>query len=327
MVNLKSNSFFLVGDLHINFSNVVSRRDSYGETVLRKLRWVFEHSLGKGCNVVLVSGDWFHTKKQTVSYLNKVVSLFAEFKKRGLYVYGILGNHDYTSEIAVSVENHPIYMLFKSEMAFHLDVLNLLDEKENVLISIQGKDYLDLNFSKSCLKDVLSCLVFHRYYEEDEHEPFPLTKEVVLKEGWDICFGGHAHQRYADVLFPNLQSFSGKSLIVRPGSLLRGTSHSEEVRKEVGVVFFDVSDPKNPKHEFVVVPHEKAEDVFISQVFDKENKQKNIKDRIKDKVEILVGMMENTSSSEKLDLNVYEKMPEEVKIHLREKLREKGIFG
>jgi hypothetical protein len=112
----------------------------------------------------------------------------------------------------------------------------------------------------------VNILLAHIFYNASElmaDERHNLSKKVVEDLGYDLLFLGHDHEEYPI-------SKCGKSLIIRPGSLLRGTAHNYNFTREPGfIVLNDLTNICEDTIEKVVLEHKKYEDIASSYVLNR----------------------------------------------------------
>ena len=102
------------GDLHLQEKKPENRTDDYSETVLRKLRFIFETACKENCEVILQPGDLFDGPTPSYYFFSQIVSLFNEFE---ITFIGTYGQHDMRYR---QRENTAIYALTEACPSFYL---------------------------------------------------------------------------------------------------------------------------------------------------------------------------------------------------------------
>lgn len=255
--------FAVVGDPHLNSVPPSSRIDDYPAESLRKLEFIGNYCKSNNIEIVIMLGDVFTRYTQHLIYLNKVLELFSRFCSQGLKFYTIVGNHDLSSEREDSLPKSPLQTLFSSGA-----VEELIDLEYNGII-FSGLRYTQSLKKVSNTRDYKVC-VCHRFYESSLTD-LSLTESMVRRSGYDLFLCGHDHVKYDNVC---LTSDNGSQVwVVRPGSLMRGSSHQYQLDREPSfeVIFVDIP-TKRVKTKTIIIPHQKSELVFSVQAMDKEKR-------------------------------------------------------
>lgn len=280
----------VVGDLHLNSSTPQSRIDDYGDTCLKKLKQVLRICRKNNYELVVLTGDIFHKNKQPMKFINKVVEIFKRFRDSGISVYSITGNHDLAYDKIEYLNQSPLGNLLVSGIVDHLDELKI-KSKEGYNIYLKGFDFSDkVESVKEDISSTIKICVAHRYFERFDRE-FLNTKNI--KElGYDIYLLGHDHVSYKPKRIDN-------SYLLRPGSLLRGSSHDYQLERDVvlDVIKFNGS-KERPKLSFgrEKLDISDAEQVFTKSVFNKkedQDREERVLSSISEGIDDLLSKMED----------------------------------
>jgi DNA repair exonuclease SbcCD nuclease subunit len=314
-----SNILF-VGDIHLNSSTPQSRIDDYSITSINKLKQIRKICENNGYEVVILTGDIFHKNRQPLSYLNKVVETFKSFRDRDIKVYTIAGNHDLSYDKMEYIDHSPLGNVLTSDIVMHLDELEI-ETETGYKVKVKGFDYPD-ELEPSNTDDISICIA-HRFYE-NMYEDKSITKKDVEDLGYDIYVLGHDHRRYQ-------YKKIGGSFVIRPGSVMRGTSHNYNLEREVFVDAIKFNGEKNRpkisfvKHKLNIAP---AEQVFTASVFgDKENDGVDMITDLSEDINNLLDQMDSVQGENP----VYQimddmKIDEEVKERIETYLSNYGIY-
>ena len=323
MITIKSDSITHVGDIHCNSVTPRSRLDDFSVTSLSKLRQVKDICIKNEYKLVIISGDTFHRNKQPVSYLNAVKRVFKEIKDSGIIVYVICGNHDLLYDKMENLDRSPLgNLLLAGDLIRPLDEL-LVKTSQGFDIYIKGFDFPDeispVNTKIDCN---LSMCVAHKFFN-GAYGVDNLTTEDVNGLGYGVYALGHDHISYEPVR-------TEKSLVVRPGSLLRGTSHDYNLTREVCIDTLKfTANVGKLKLNFVrdKLDIEVAENVFSSAVFHKKQENPDLMLNLSDSIDNLLIKMSNIKGGSSV-YTVLDEMDvsDEIKERIEMYLENYGIF-
>lgn len=259
MADNKFKSFVVIGDTHLNCSRVSTRLDDYPITALKKLAQVRKYCVENGIRDVVILGDVFHKNIQNNLYINLVLTEFVAYRNSGISVHSIIGNHDIIQDRLDSLEKSPLNMLFITGVVNHLRILDL------GWCILKGVDYSE-NIEKAPGYDGVKFVFAHMFY--NGHEGKDNISSEIDDFGYDAAFLGHDHVTYENERSP------GGTLIVRPGSLLRGTSHGYNIKR---IPCFDVVSTSgggvfSVERKYLDV--EPADDVFSHEALNRKPKEK-----------------------------------------------------
>ena len=254
-----------VGDPHISANTPSSRKETneeYRALQLKKLKYIYEDLTDKD-DWVIILGDVFHSSalsmmSGTPKFYNDIIDLM---KTRRTLT--IIGNHDmyYRNE-----DTHNVTILenlFKTGVE-HLqyESLYISDGISSKTINIYGVDY-EHDFPKIEPKTGdYNIIVAHSFYEDKFYGAEGnnnLTENAIEQLGkYDLVVLGHDHAAY-----PITTANNGKTLIVRPGSLMRGTSHTCQVNRIPQVAILDT---ETLECKYEVLPVAPGKEVFKEKV-------------------------------------------------------------
>lgn len=252
------NNVMFIGDLHISDKAPRSRKEEdeqYRQLILDKLNFCYEYCSIKVNDVkyVIILGDVFNSSINIYPpYLTQVYKVFQKFKDLGIKVYSIIGNHDMYYQNESEFDKTTLYQAFSLGLIEHLDTLQIHDT------IITGVDY---GKPIPKIKEPINknILVGHCFYENTlftGNDNTNLTDEQCKELGYKVYVLGHDHTYY-----PTIDT--GEYRIVRPGSLIRGTSKTCNLYRDVIV---DIYDPTTYEWKEVKVPIKPGTEVFNEKV-------------------------------------------------------------
>lgn len=233
--------FIFVGDPHLTSATPVSRKDDYPTSVLNKMSQVRDQAIEVGADFVVLSGDVFHTKRQPDSFMVDLTLLLSSFT---VPVYTIVGNHDILYTNIDTLKRTPLGVLISSGAVRWLDTITLTIEDSTV--SLQGMDYM-LDPVVPQVKKVsdFNILFAHQFapggnkFDTINKETF--TYEDMANSLFNMFCMGHDHTPYG------LASVGAK-VVVRPGSLTRGTKSAVNRARGVDVAIIDIFKEEGTLH-------------------------------------------------------------------------------
>ena len=254
-----------VGDTHLSANTPSSRKETneeYRALQIKKLKYIYEDLTDKD-DWVIILGDVFHSSalsmmSGTPKFYNDIIDIM---KSRRTLT--IIGNHDmyYRNE-----DSHNVTILdnlFKTGVE-HLEYesLYISDGDSSKTINIYGVDYghdfpkLESNPSN------FNIIVAHSFFEDRFYGAegnSNLTESAIEQLGqYDLVVLGHDHAAY-----PITTANNGKTIVVRPGSLLRGTSHTCQINRIPQVA---VLDTETLECKYEVLPVAPGKEVFKEKV-------------------------------------------------------------
>lgn len=211
-------SIAFVGDLHADLSGPESRIDDYQHTVITKLNSICSSCIKHKVKAVIFAGDMFSRITVPHECVNAVGEAFMKFKKADILVFSIVGNHDIARNNMERLIKSPLKTLFTFEVVEHINLNSRIVINNKTLIT--PVDYVEYP-TPAYEKAKYNILVAHMFYNSSElfaAGKHNIKEEDVKKWGYDCMFLGHDH-----VPYPIMRV--GKTDILRPGSVMRATSH------------------------------------------------------------------------------------------------------
>ena len=317
-------SLTIIGDLHLRSDNPRSRIDNYADTTIAKIHTLLQLCKDKNYKDVAILGDIFHSPNQPISYLYRVIDAFKEFKRNGIHVYAIGGNHDFTYGKTENLCKSSLGILFSSGALKELSYEPLI-AKVGYTIGLHGFHY-DADIMPIPIdggKDLVNIAIMHRYYEFG-HSDKSLTSADLDSLNYDIYATGHEHNPHE--LLKGLKWY-----LMRPGRLMRGTSDDynlEDQNVYVDTVFFGGTEDA-PEFRFArdIVDVKPAIEVFTTLALVKDTSTKfllnlsNQVDELLDKMDI-TGGSENTVFTVLDDLNIDVRIKDKLNYYLNKR----GLF-
>ena len=254
-----------VGDTHLSANTPSSRKETneeYRALQIKKLKYIYEDLTDKD-DWVIILGDVFHSSalsmmSGTPKFYNDIIDIM---KSRRTLT--IIGNHDmyYRNE-----DSHNVTILdnlFKTGVE-HLEYESLYvsDGDSSKTINIYGVDYShDFPKLESNPND-FNIIVAHSFFEDRFYGAegnSNLTESAIEQLGqYNLVALGHDHAAY-----PITTANNGKTIVVRPGSLLRGTSHTCQINRIPQVA---VLDTETLECKYEVLPVAPGKEVFKEKV-------------------------------------------------------------
>ena len=258
-----------VGDTHLMSNAPSSRKETneeYRELQMRKLKYIYENIADKD-DIIFITGDVFHSSalsmmSGTPKFYNDIIDLMNIRK-----TYTIIGNHDmyYRNE---DVNNVTILDNLLKTGVEHLSHLSLYSENNLNKINIFGVDYgHDFPRLGNINDNEYNIVVAHAFFEDNFYGStgnHNLTIEAINQLGkYDAVVLGHDHSSYPEVDIDNNITFERKTRIIRPGSLMRGTSHTCQINRVPCVSVFDI---ETLSWKYVPITNVPGQEVFKEKV-------------------------------------------------------------
>jgi len=289
-----------IGDIHLSYKTPDSRMDNYAETVLNKLKQAFIIAAKENADYIIFLGDFFHSRDIPYSYINMVLEIFKQVSSKFKKMYTIAGNHDLPYHRIDLIEKTPLQTLLSSGLVTLLD--SVVIEGWSVNGFSIGQEV------KAADKQIFS----DSYYFDD----------TALKNlGYKLYVLGHDHKPYPTV---NTEEY----MIIRPGSLTRGTADKYNFDREVRIGFMElIEGVLSPRLYWKVLDIEPAANVFRIK---NKDKRKDISDVSKYILEFLNNTNKKTADFYTQNLYAFlddmKDIPDNLRSFIENKLEEKGII-
>lgn len=272
--------FVFITDPHLSSTTPVSRIDNFTETSFKKMEYVLGVCKDIGA-ILLIGGDLFSTPTQPDWVKNRLKSLILQY---GVKVISIPGNHDLLYYNVGYMERTSYQSLIAPEV---------IEDIEMFPNGAKVGDYTILAHRFGVEFPVVdspnTIILSHCFYDYGMGDKLHVSKQEVFRsKAKFVCFG-HDHNQYP------LENNNG-TIVVRPGALTRGTSHTEN---RVRVVSYALIDTEEEKVTYVPIPFAlKFEEVF-------REKYEVKKDRVPvtfDEIQRFIDELRNA----KLEVNPYD---------------------
>lgn len=206
------------GDLHADYSGPDSRIDDYQHTVICKLDDILKKCLIKNVKVLVFAGDMFSRIAVPHECVNAVGEAFMNFKRNGVRVFSIVGNHDIARNNMDRLIKSPLKTLFTFEVVEHINLnIRIVLNKKTLITPV---DYVQTPVG-AYEKAKYNILIAHMFFNSTDlfsSGSHNITESDVINWGYDCIMLGHDHVPYPIIRV-------GKTDIIRPGSVMRATSH------------------------------------------------------------------------------------------------------
>lgn len=168
--------------------------------------------------------------------------------------------HDEIFDRLDSLDRTSLGLLFETKAIEHLDYIKV--KVCGRVVNIIGCDFPE-DFRSITNFNEYNIGVAHKFYEYDLSDE-SLKKEDLSKLGYNLLILGHDHVPYNTVT--EMTDF-GKVSIIRPGSFMRGTSHSYNTKRRVFIDTLEIGEGIKVIRD--VLPVKAPEEVFTAAVIDK----------------------------------------------------------
>lgn len=285
-----------VGDPHLNYQTPQSRKDIYPQTILDKIKSVADIA-NKNGYITIFLGDMFHQRYQPYSYMMKCYQAFKTFKQTP---YSLVGNHDLIFEREDTFNESPLNFLFMTDVVKPLQTLQFDDTV------IQGFDYTQ-PIQVNSTPDKYTVCVAHQYYNTPLYKHY-IKPEDAYNLNYNAYVLGHDHQVYDPVQ-------NNKFIVIRPGSLSRGTATNSNLHRDIYAYLFDTV-----THDFtrITIPSLPSTEVFKEIKFIEKSLDKSVDE--------IINNMEFDSDDTIYDQLNNTELPDKVRDLIIRYLEDNGIF-
>jgi len=238
----------VLGDLHLSSRSPVSRIDDYSKTTIKKLDNLIQIVQGSNIDFIIQTGDIIHVKDISYQYLGMVLQrldMLREATKRKL-ILAIVGNHDMLYRRYDSIHRTATGIFFRTGI-FTLLERTMIDGIEFVGVS-EGREFGKATMEKSVL-------VGHAFYDNKLIPRESLFESQIKELGYKWVMLGHDHVPYPPKVV-------GETFIIRPGALMRGTTHKYNMYREVKVDILDTEAVEGGTVQSVALNVEPADKVL-----------------------------------------------------------------
>lgn len=308
----------LLSDCHATNEKPVGRIDTDMLSVgLGKLEQVFEYAEKNNIQSIIQAGDFVDIKRNW-ELLSALTRFLEKWKKKGINLYSILGQHD-SYYHSMSNEKTILGILISAGLITRLTDkdISFEDNKENI-IKVYGASYGE-EIPKVFSKDCLNILVIHKqilmskiFNQQEGHIYAP----TFLKENedYDLILTGDAHQKF---------SFNiGKRIICNTGVMMRLEASEDMFEHKPSFAVYDTETRKLEWHELKVQDVEK---ILSRSHIEKQAERKNNFDNFISKVKESNEDSKELSFDKNLRIEIRRhKANEDVKKHISEYIAKAG---
>lgn len=267
-----------ITDTHGKARNPVSRIDDYAGAVFRKMKYIIEYAENNNFDAILHGGDWLDAPHVSDDFIREFSFII---KRSKVPFYGILGNHD------IYGYNPDTFLRTAYSISEGLGVFTRLYRNKPVKVGraiLTGQDAVADYDRKGC-----EYLYTDSYIEsESDHVVIHLTHGMLVDKKWDekiclttpvsqiidtvnadIVLGGHEHIGFG--IISKMNSYGKMKTFCNPGSLLRVTSSTGDVRRNCRFATIEIN-----SSGYDVKLHDLPEDIAkpAEEVFDLVSLQK-----------------------------------------------------
>lgn len=251
---------WFVVDPHLYHVTPSSRRDDYGQACLAKLQHVV--SCVGPRDILIFSGDVFHQPHVADWFVIAVERILLPLKGR---VFTVYGNHDFPQSNVRKKEDCALTLLTVSGIIEHLD-----EPRDFGPVRIYGFDY-DQPFTDPD-PGKLAIWVVHRFIDlQGLPDEEVLTAEEIRLHQPHVILAGHDHQMYSEARI-------GGALIIRPGSMTRGTKHNYNRVRDVYMACIDVGG--GGRISYHRIPAADPQEIFLEESVVQARIERNLDDFI-----------------------------------------------
>ena len=252
-------------DVHFDNRTPDSRIDDLPVTAVSKLTDMLNKCIERNVKHLFFEGDILNRIQVTHECVNMLGEVLLKYKDAGIELYTICGNHDILRNSLENFERSPLQTLFTFGVIKHINLENRVIINKKVMITPVDYTEYPPKAEPSASVNILLAHMFFNASELMADERHNLSKKAVDDLGYDLIMLGHDHEEYPIVR-------QGKSLIVRSGSLLRGTSHNYNFSRKPGfIVLNNLDNITEDTIEKVELEHKKYEDIASSYVLNKKS--------------------------------------------------------
>jgi DNA repair exonuclease SbcCD nuclease subunit len=212
-------SIAFTGDLHADSFGPESRIDDFQSTMISKLEDILKKCIDKNVKALFFPGDMFSRILVPHECVNVVGNVFMKFRKAEIKVFTIVGNHDIARNQLEKFVKSPLKTLFTFEAVENISLCRrVVINKRTLITPVNYVEY-------PCIANQnakFNILLAHMYYNASEQFAAGINHNIeeknVLEWNYDCMVLGHDHVEY-----PIMKV--GRTDIIRPGSVMRATSH------------------------------------------------------------------------------------------------------
>jgi len=206
------------GDLHADSIGPESRIDDYQFTVVTKLEDMLKKCIERNVKALIFPGDMFSRILIPHECVNVVGEVLMKFKREGIRIFTIIGNHDIARNQLEKLVKSPLRTLFTFEAVEQLGLYMRMVINKKTLITPVNYTETPVPAFPNAKYNILVAHMFYKASELFAAGSHNIEEKDVIEWGYDCIVLGHDH-----VPYPIMRV--GKTDILRPGSIMRATSH------------------------------------------------------------------------------------------------------
>jgi hypothetical protein len=213
-------------DLHLKAENPKARIDEdFTETILNKLREVFQYGKDHQVDCIILGGDIFHTCNPSITTVNRFVELCSDFAE--IPIHCCIGNHDIIGHNLTTVENTGVGLLNK----FFLDTNPPESDIKTSFMHYNHDIEEQLatpNFFEPCILAVSHAML-------TENEFFGnYVKYTDIEQPFRVMMASHYHPGFG------IKKHNGR-IFVAPGAITRGALTEDNITRQPSFVYGDIT--------------------------------------------------------------------------------------
>ncbi|HEC66445.1 MAG TPA: hypothetical protein ENI23_14255 [bacterium] len=244
-----------IGDQHIYHSSPASRKDDYPSVVFEKIAQISRLCVELEIDVCVFSGDMFTAKAIPVTYMIRVIGSFSALRAyaKKTKFYTLVGNHDLYNYDLSTLERTPLGLMIYAGVIEQL--VGTTD--------FNGVELIAGSCNEPLIKATNPENIFfgHYFYGNQWNDKLCLLDDDIIRLGYKVVCLGHDHALYDDIKHP--RGFT----VLRPGSLMRGSSHRYNLEREVFVQLVEFTDRFT--FQKIKLDTKPAEEVFYDKAIQK----------------------------------------------------------
>lgn len=253
--------FVYMTDTHAKRNNIETRKDNYFKAIFKKLKWSLRYCNKNGITDVIHGGDLFDNPNVSDYVAGKIARLF---KKAGVQLWYVMGNHDITGKNPESYVNGKLHM-FESYDWFHFIGGECVEFNNCFLGGIdytkEDEDEIHFNMPKKTEGKTKILVIHHMITGEKEDMVIGgkrlMTSYTSVDTDADIVLTGHFHPGMKIKKYHILER---PVKIANPGSLSRTNKLIDKIGH--GPALIDIKIKKNGKSILKHIPIPCKKNVF-----------------------------------------------------------------
>ena len=206
------------GDLHCDSVGTDARIDDYQTTLLGKLEDILNKCLDNKVKALFFPGDIFSRVLVPHESVTLLGEAFLQFKKAGIKVFTIVGNHDIARNQQEKLAKSPLQTLFSLEVIEHINLNNPVIINGVTLVTPVNYTETPKQAMASFKYNILLAHMFYNANELIDAGDHNITEQDITDWQYDCAVLGHDHVPY-DI------KKVGRTDIVRAGSVMRASAH------------------------------------------------------------------------------------------------------